>query len=78
LPLEEAQARPEVTCTENTVKVGRVFLGMRAVCKNRQTDKQTDTPIAILRTFTGDEIRIAANYNKWSSALASVTADAQS
>jgi len=39
--------RQRLTCTENLVRFGRVVV---EICERAETDRQTDTLIAILRT----------------------------
>ena len=54
LPSEEDRVTATVICLENLVKFGRVS----EICDrtDRQTNKQTDTLIIILRTPTGGEV----------------------
>ena len=55
------EPRSQVTSTENLVKFGHVVL---EICerRDRQTNKQTDTLIAILCWPTGVEIKILRTY----------------
>jgi len=50
--------RPQATCVKNLVKFGHAVFEL---CKwrDRQTNKQTDTPITILRTLPGGEVKIS-------------------
>jgi len=57
------EPRPQVTCTENLVKFGRVVF---EICE--QTDRQTDTLITILRNPTEAEVtnvRLAMRYRHY-------------
>jgi len=55
--------RPQATCRENLEKFG-LLIPEICVRTNRETDRQTDTLIRILRSLTGGEV-ISQSVNHW-------------
>ena len=53
MPSEGTKPLAQVTCTDNLVKFGHVVCGIR-----EQTDKQTESLIAILGPPAGDKVSI--------------------